>query len=232
MDYLSEGLLKLGFGEDSFFGIQTEKFDALYKKLSDYANLLLEWNQKFNLVNADSFDEIAVRHILDSLSAAKILAEEFSNRNFSGIVADIGSGAGLPGIPLACAFSSTPFVLVERMTKRCGFLKTCVETLNLQNVFVEESQLEQIEKARFGACVFRAFRPLDKKMLKMLLHTVKIGGFLAAYKAKREKIDEELSALSNLPPHKIEPLTVPFLTENAIDGENRQRNLVIIKKTQ
>ena len=127
------------------------------------------------------------------------------------VLADIGSGAGLPGIPLAAAFPDYSFVLVERMTKRVDFLRHSAELLHLQNVTVEENQAERLAQKRFDIAAFRAFRPLEKKMAKVLLRILKDGGYLAAYKAKREKILAEMNALPAVPPYEIIPLAVPFL---------------------
>lgn len=235
MNYLHEGLVELGFDKGDFFGIKILPLEELEQKLEAYISTLLEYNAKFDLVNADSHDEVAVRHILDSLSAlpeiCAQIAMRFGQKNQGSLsLADIGSGAGLPGIPLAAALSQFKFTLVERMTKRCGFLTHCAEILNLKNVSVEENQAERLEQNRFDMCVFRAFRPLDKKMAKVLLRILKPEGFLAAYKAKKEKITEEMESLPQKPKYEIKPLKVPFLTENTKKDEERERNLVIIEK--
>mgnify|MGYP002856067932 CR=1 FL=1 len=234
MNYLHEGLLELGFDKGNFFGIKTTELSLLEKKLDLYIKLLQEYNAKFDLINADLYDEIVIRHILDSLSAteqvAKIAAEHLKDEKDNFFLADIGSGAGLPGIPLATAFNEFDFTLVERMTKRCGFLNVCIEKLDLKNAHIEENQAERLEQNRFDLCVFRAFRPLEKKMMKVLRRILAPGGKLAAYKAKSEKIKEEMSLLApNVPSYTIVPLRVPFLTENSAQ-EERERNLVIIEK--
>lgn len=217
MDYVGEGLRLLGIPDG-----------GLSARLSRYSELLLEWNAKFDLVNADNADEVAVRHVLDSLAGVGALRAELSARGTGvGPVADVGSGAGFPGIPLACAMGGTEFVLVERMTKRCEFLRTCVRELALQNVTVEENQAERLSRGRFAAATFRAFRPLDRKMLRVLLRILADGGFLAAYKARRGKITEEMDALAECPPYRVVPLSVPFLTDG---DEARERNMVVIEK--
>lgn len=218
MDFLLEGLKELGIPAE------------FKEKLDSYIKTLLEFNAKFDLINSDTYDETAVKHILDSLSAypeLKNLAAKYENPQF----ADIGSGAGLPGIPLAIVFPEIHFTLVERMEKRCGFLNEVKSRLNLENVTIEENQAERLEQKRFDICVFRAFRPLEKKMTHVLRRILKDGGILAAYKAKKDKIEEEMQALGkNMPEYEVRPLTVPFLTENPIDGEIRERNLVLIRK--
>ncbi len=239
MNFLHEGLLELGFEAGEFSGIKTLPLEIIEQKMEKYIAALQEYNAKFDLINTDGHDEIAIRHILDSLSALPEICAEISRRHgefLSGAkqeklsLADIGSGAGLPGIPLAASLPQFHFTLVERMTKRCGFLSHCAQILDLQNVDVEENQAERLEQNRFDLCVFRAFRPLDKKMAKVLLRILKANGILAAYKAKKEKIIEEMEALPQNPKYEILPLKVPFLTENTAEGEERERNLVIIEK--
>ena len=230
MNALHEGLLQLGFETGEFSGIKTLPLSELEAKMETYISALQEYNAKFDLINTDEHEEIAVRHILDSLSALPKICEILSGRGTELSLADIGSGAGLPGIPLASALPQFHFTLIERMTKRCGFLNHCVQILNLKNVTVEEDQAERLEQKRFDLCVFRAFRPLEKKMAKVLLRILKDGGCLCAYKAKREKIIEEMENLPQKPKYEIFPLTVPFLTENSGEQEERERNLVVIER--
>ena len=249
MNALHEGLFRLGFDSGEFFGIKILPISKLEAKMEKYISILQEFNAKFDLINADEHDEIAVRHILDSLSALpkiceilseKVVSTGLTSADFSGMtaisLADIGSGAGLPGIPLSAVLPQFSFTLLERMTKRCAFLNHCASELGLKNVSVEENQAERLEQKRFDLCVFRAFRPLDKKMMKVLLRILKDGGCLAAYKAKKANIIEEMENLPQKPKYEILPLTVPFLTENSDmlfaegKGEERERNLVVIKK--
>ncbi len=140
------------------------------------------------------------------------------------LLADIGSGGGLPGIPLAAAFPQVKFNLVERMQKRCNFLENCTAILGLKNVEVICSEAEKIPEQKYDLITFRAFRPLDEEMTKTLLKMVKNGGFLCAYKAKMDSITEEMNGIKNLvPEYKVEKLAVPGL-------EDSERNLVIIRK--
>ncbi len=233
MNYLHDGLLKIGFDKGEFFGIRTLPISEIESKIEKYISNLQEFNAKFDLVNTDDHDEIVIKHILDSLSAVpelcREISERFSKTTDDFVIADIGSGAGLPGIPLSIVLPSFNFLLVERMTKRCAFLENCRSLLGLENVKIEENQAERIEQKRFDLCVFRAFRPLEKKMTKVLLRILKDGGFLAAYKARSEKITEEMQSLPSVPKYKVLSLTVPFLTENSAD-EERERNLVVIEK--
>jgi len=232
MNILHEGLLRLGFDKGVFSGIQILPIDELEAKMEKYIAILQEYNAKFDLINADEHDEIAIKHILDSLSGLPKICEILSQAGGADSLslADIGSGAGLPGIPLSAALPQFKFTLIERMTKRCSFLNHCAAELGLKNVSVEENQAERLEQKRFDLCAFRAFRPLEKKMTKVLLRILKDGGKLAAYKAKKANIIEEMEALPQKPKYEIFPLVVPFLTENTGEEEERERNLVVIEK--
>ena len=227
---LIEGLKKCG--------IEEEKASGLAQKMEAYIKEIVLFNSAYNLTNTSDRDELVVRHILDSLAAykaiKKIIEEQKAsaggeNKEFAKtlVLADIGSGGGLPGIPLAAAFleeADLRFELVERMEKRCAFLENCAAILGLKNVSVINSEAERVEAEAYDLITFRAFRPLDKKMTKTLLRIVKEGGALCAYKAKAENIREEMSGIAALVPnYETLPLVVSGL-------ENSERNLVIIKK--
>lgn len=221
-DLLRQGLEKLGFA--------APELENLAKRLEAYCHELELFNSAYDLVGADTHDDVVVRHILDSVSAVFELRKRLEPVFASGavpLVADIGTGGGLPGIPLALAMPDVNFMLVERMSRRCLFLENCKAVLGLENVQIQCEQAERVALASFDAAVFRAFRPLDKKMAKVLLRVVKPGGFLAAYKARLDKITEEMEAIKEqVPEYQVVPLNVPFLTD---DGAY-SRNLVVISK--
>lgn len=217
MDYLYEGLKKLN--------INTVDLELLKSDLEKYINELELFNSAYDLTNAENKNDIIIKHILDSLSAQKKLVSLISDSSCK--IADIGSGGGLPGIPLALSLRNYNITLVERMSKRCAFLENCTAILKLNNVSVENLEAEKVPSNSFDIIVFRAFRPLDKKMIKTLAKMVKPNGYILAYKAKIEKIQEEMDAIKDLvTEYSVEPLSVPFLTEDAF----YQRNLVIIKR--
>jgi 16S rRNA (guanine527-N7)-methyltransferase len=197
--------------------------------------------------------DLVVRHILDSLSpwreiAALIHAAEchgpalgaahdtqsscdahgshealVSNGANLARLADAGSGAGFPGVPLAAVFPQNPVTLIERMTKRCAFLLNVKAILGLSNVTVLEGSVEDAPGSTFDIVAFRAFRPLDAAMTAALLRLLRHDGALAAWKARREKIDEELSGIAAMVgSSRVIPVTVPFLA-------HEERNLVMIR---
>jgi len=209
---LKEGLAKLGQSESRILPL-----------LERYIEEIELFNPAYGLVKVKDRQELIVKHILDSLAPLNIICGLFKDRA-SFKVADIGSGAGLPGIPLAVCLPNAAFTLVERMGRRAGFLRDAVAVLGLTNVAVEEAEMEKIATAvenSFDLIVFRAFKPLDSALLKGLFALLKPSGFLAAYKGRRQAIEEEMSGLQNLSWEAI-PLEAPFLAE--------ERHLVLIKQ--
>jgi 16S rRNA (guanine527-N7)-methyltransferase len=214
-------LLQKGLKE---FGFLDEEIPSLCQKMESYIKELILFNSAYNLTNTSDHDELVTRHILDSLSAAQNIKKIAEKIGPDVKIADIGSGGGLPGIPLAAAFPQFNFFLVERMAKRCAFLENCAAILGLKNVTVWNKEAEKVPAESFDISVFRAFRPLDEKMIKTLLSLTKTGGFLAAYKAKSENIKTEMDAINKIvPEYNVEKLFVPGL-------EDSERNLVIVKK--
>ena len=202
-------------------GIPEAHCAELAEKMEAYIKEIILFNSAYNLTNTSDRDELVVRHIFDSLAAfseitklCKNLANERSDVSQKVVVADIGSGGGLPGIPLAAAFfvcaqdnkelADVSFELVERMEKRCSFLENCAAILGLKNVTVVNSEAERVPETAYDI--------------------VKDKGYLCAYKAKQENIKEEMTAISLLvPTYDVQPLKVPGL-------EDSERNLVIIRK--
>lgn len=178
------------------------------------------FNPAYGLVGAEDRDGIVVRHILDSLAPLSAIRRLLP----SGvpIVADAGSGAGLPGIPLAICLPGVNFALLERMGRRAGFLNNAVAVLALTNADVEQTEVERGPAGRYDLVTFRAFRPLESAMLKALFRLLAPGGVLAAYKAREEKIAAEMSAIADLVGSWEETETpVPFLDE--------PRRLVVVR---
>lgn len=203
--------------------------------MDKYIGEIILFNSAYNLTNTSDYDEIAVKHVLDSLSAASIiekiaenLQSELKSLGNSKIrIADIGSGGGFPGIPLAAALPDFDFVLVERMDKRCAFLENEAAILGLKNVSVMKTEAEKIPPESFDLVTFRAFRPLDKKMTMTLLSITKKDGTIAAFKAKKTNIQDEMENIREIVrEYKIFPLRVPFLTESG-EPDARERNLVV-----
>ena len=214
---MKNGLLEMGFTET-----EAERIVPLMEK---YINEIILFNSAYNLTNTSDHDELVIRHIYDSLAPYKTFEKLFENahNNPDFIAGDIGSGGGLPGIPLAAAFPDVNFCLVERMAKRCAFLENVAAILGLKNVTVINREAEKIKKEHFDVITFRAFRPLDEKMTKTLLGISRKGGTLAAYKAKIDSIKTEMEDIKKIvPDYEVVNLTVPGLSDS-------ERNLVLIR---
>jgi len=240
-ELLSKGLEALGFPSDDGLyrtvGIRGTKTINLL--VSKYLKELELFNAVFDLVGAETGTEqgrsdLVVRHILDSLAPWKEIASLIDlggDRAEPGQVfeiADAGSGAGFPGIPLAIIFPEVHFTLVERMSKRCAFLENCKAILGLKNVLVLNCEVENSPALFFDIVVFRAFRPLDREMTQTLLRMLKpgsevmSGGRLAAWKARKDKIDTEMANIVDVvKSFECIRLEVPFLT-------HEERHLIVI----
>ena len=237
---VEEGIRTLGFPqEDALFEgkIAVSSAQFLAERCNAYVEEISLFNGVFGLVSSDCStakgrEDVAVRHILDSLSPWRELAQmliacnpgrDFVSNPLS--ICDAGSGAGLPGIPLALAFPQIRFTLVERMEKRSRFLQNCAASLSLRNVFIENKEIEQATKGAFDVVVFRAFRPLyEKKILKSLLSLLRPIGrlgttFLAAYKGKRTSFaaeEQKMREMGFLGKIETRDIAAPLLNEERL----------------
>ncbi|MDR1931952.1 MAG: 16S rRNA (guanine(527)-N(7))-methyltransferase RsmG [Spirochaetales bacterium] len=207
-------------------GIQADAADA--GKLETYMAELEKWNPLFGLVSAGGSsspgamrERLIVRHVLDSLAGLPFI-REILNGMREDCLADVGSGAGLPGIPLAVFLPQTRVTLIEPSRKRCAFLRSAAALMNLKNLRVFEGELAAARET-FSLVTCRAFRPLDRKTLKALLAVTRPGGVIAAYKATEEKTLAETAEARALGLQaRAQPLMVP--------GLNEERRLLVISR--
>jgi 16S rRNA (guanine527-N7)-methyltransferase len=218
---LEEGIALLcrrdGDIQDLLGGSNTDRALSLLNK---YIEEIERFNPSLSLVGATERRDLVIRHILDSLAPLGILRRLVRLTSLQ--AADVGSGAGLPGIPLAIAMPDCFFTLIERKTRRAEFLRNTLPVLGLPNAKVEEREMEKAPRFRFGIITFRAFHPLEPAILKKLFRLLISGGVLAAYKGRQEKIAVEMGAVSDLTASwEVIPCPVPFLDE--------ERHLVVIR---
>jgi 16S rRNA (guanine527-N7)-methyltransferase len=222
---LQEGALQEGVLEEGLALLGSNTALAL-PLLNSYIEEIERFNPTLSLVGAKTRRELVIRHILDSLAPLGILCRKIAGltegrRDRSGAVnpepvriADVGSGAGLPGIPLAICLPDCRFTLIERKTRRAVFLQNTLTTLGLSNAEVEEREMEKAPRFRFDVITFRAFRPLEPAILKGLFRLLAPGGILAAYKGRQEKIAAEMGAVRDMVGSwEAIPCPVPFLEE-------------------
>jgi 16S rRNA (guanine527-N7)-methyltransferase len=220
---LRPGLAALGFG-GSTAGVRSlvETADLLERYLAE----LDRWNARFGFVKATA-DELVVKHVLDSIAGASLVAGLCAGAAAGGAsgasggsVLDVGSGAGFPGIPLAIALPGVRFTLLERSGKKCAFLENCRALLGLANVTVLAADLSAAAGAH-GVLTFRAVAPLDR-FLADLARSKIAWRCIAAYKGRRDRIDEELAGLGPAAVQaEVVRLAVPFFDE--------ERHLVVLR---
>lgn len=204
-DLLSRGLEALGLADRA----------DLVQGLAAYRAEIETWNERLGLVSLKAPDDLIVKHFLDSLAPWTHLRDA----GFT-TLADLGSGAGFPGIPLALAFPQAQTFLVERMERRVGFLRATLQVLGRTDVTVVPRTFEEV-KEQFDLVTFRAVFPLDAKLVKKMKRLLHPGGRIAAYKGRREVIDAELATLGPLAEGaQVIPVKVPFLDE--------ERHLVVL----
>lgn len=201
--------------EDGLKKLNIDYSENEIRLITEYIDEVMLFNPKYGLVNAEG-DTFIIKHILDSLSGVN----EIKNRDPKSI-ADVGSGGGFPGIPLAIFFPEIEFHLIERSGKRCNFLRNAILTLGLKNVKVRESAVELI-KERFDLVTFRAFTPMEPEITLCLLSILNEDGVIFAYKGRLSTITEELNVIKDIiKTSEVITVSVPFL--------NDERNFLILK---
>lgn len=167
-------------------------------QLEDYMFFTLQENKKFNLTAHKEIDSFIIKNILDSLLLVKFIDFDISNKT----IIDIGSGAGLPGIPLAIYYTNTKFYLLEPIKKRANFLEQVKQKLNLENVTVINGRAEEIFKEndlRFDFATARAVANLSI-LLELTIPLLKVGGIFMCYKGSNyeNELTSSFSALNKL----------------------------------
>jgi len=234
MEKLSAGLEQLCAADKETAALITPHLSEITAALTVYINEIERFNSAYGLVKVTNREELIVKHILDSLAPlvhiaqssplSDITRDSLPARTAQGSsVADAGSGAGLPGIPLAICLPGTRFTLIERMGRRAGFLRNVLAVLGLSNCTVEETEIEKAAlgehgehgaSGRFDTICFRAFHPLTPDLLKHLFRLLAPCGRLAAYKGRKDKTEEEMAAAGlEHGSWELIPLSVPFLDE-------------------
>jgi 16S rRNA (guanine527-N7)-methyltransferase len=147
-------MLPSGFAEDAALLGVTLDATAL-ERLARLGAELIDWNQRMNLTAIDDPPRIATHHLLDSLSAAPLLQGPR--------IADVGTGGGFPGLPLAIALPALRFTLIDSVAKKLRFVDHVVQVLNLTNVETLHTRVEQMKQAEpFDTVITRAFAPLPR----------------------------------------------------------------------
>jgi 16S rRNA (guanine527-N7)-methyltransferase len=178
--------------------------EAQVAKLVAHLDLLDDWNTRMNLTAIRDRPSQLTKHLLDSLTVLPYLQGER--------IADVGSGAGFPGIPLAIVQPHRHFSLIESTGKKCRFLEHVRDALELKNVEVVQSRAESYKpEVRFDTVLARAVGPVAD-LVKVAGPLVVGGGRLLAMKGRYPQ-DELAAKLNGWKVAAVHPLTVPGLGE-------------------
>jgi 16S rRNA (guanine527-N7)-methyltransferase len=179
-------------------GLQALAFECSYRdEYLDYLLCLERWNRTYNLTAIRDPAQMVSQHLLDSLSIVPLIDGQR--------IIDVGSGAGLPGIPLALHFPERQFTLLDSNGKKTRFLTQARISLGLQNLTVIQSRLEDWRQ-QYDQVLCRALAPLDE-LADQCAHLVARSGNLIAMKSH----SEALSGSHRLRIRDATPLRVPML---------------------
>ncbi|QXX82037.1 MULTISPECIES: 16S rRNA (guanine(527)-N(7))-methyltransferase RsmG [unclassified Providencia] len=180
------------------------------QQLVDYVGLLVKWNKAYNLTSVRDPQQMLIRHIMDSI----VVNGQLNGQRFI----DVGTGPGLPGVPLAIVRPDSHFVLLDSLGKRVRFLKQVQHELGLTNIEPVQSRVEEYPVANgFDGVISRAFASLND-MLSWCHHLPSPEGRFYALKGVIR--DDEMA----LP----EGFVIESITELEIPELDEQRHLVKI----
>lgn len=187
------------------------------RRLCDFAHLLLKWNAVHNLTAIRAADRVLTHHLLDSLAIVPCLQRVA--RRHAPRVLDVGSGGGLPGIPIAIACPHYDVTLLDSNRKKCAFLTQARVDLGISNLSVVHARVEQWHAPLFDIIVSRAFATLGK-LVGLTRHLVASDG---AWLAMTGPAGERQA---------VEPPAGTALSEVvrlAVPGLDAQRNVVVLR---
>ncbi|OON40275.1 16S rRNA (guanine(527)-N(7))-methyltransferase RsmG [Izhakiella australiensis] len=186
--------------------------DRQKQQLVGYVELLHKWNKAYNLTSVRDPQQMLVRHILDSI----VVEPHLQGERFI----DVGTGPGLPGIPLAIVRPDAHFTLLDSLGKRVRFLRQVQHELQLANINPVQSRVEQFDERDFDGVISRAFASLNDMLSWCQALPAEKGAF---YALKGQLDDSELAAM----PHGFQVERIERLRVPELDGE---RHLIVIRR--
>lgn len=188
-----------------------------------YYELLIDWNTRLNLTAITDFDDVIIKHFVDSVSIASVV--DLSDVE---TVIDVGTGAGFPGIPLKIMFPHLKVTLLDSLNKRLVFLNEVINELSLTDIYTvhgraEDVSRETLHREMYDLCVSRAVANLST-LTELCTPFVKKNGVFASYKS--EKADDEITCAKSA----LFLLGCSVNSINQLEIENNTRNILIISK--
>jgi len=188
--------------------------DDKIEQLLDFIKLIEKWNKAYNLTAIRNREDMVRLHLLDSLTIVPFIEGKS--------VIDIGTGAGLPGIPLAIYFPETAFTLLDSNAKKTRFVQQAILELKLKNVSVCHNRVEQYHPEKsFDMVITRAFAGLSD-IVELTAHLLSKDGVLLAMKGQIPDVPKLESAKTTLI-----PVNVP-----GIDAERCLVRIQLIKESE
>lgn len=182
-----------------FFDNGIDISDSQSEMLYSYYNFLVQENRNTNLTSITDFEDVLIKHFLDSAYSVKFFPDIFSSS-----LIDVGTGAGFPGLVLSIVCPDSNITLLETSGKRVSFLNHAIELLTIKNVNVIKGRAEDFGKdshlrESFDYSTSRAVAPLNI-LLEYLFPFIKVGGHCIAYKGSdiSDEIDNSIKALTVL----------------------------------
>lgn len=211
------------FDKERWYGIQLSELQC--RQFNEYYNLLTEWNKVMNLTAITEYNEVVLKHFIDSLALVRVI----DLKNVSSLI-DVGTGAGFPGIPLKIVFPHLNIVLLDSLNKRVKFLDTVIRELQLKDISAVHGRAEDIARREeyrenFDCCVSRAVANLST-LCEYCLPFVKCGGYFVPYKSG--EADDEIKKASKSV--KVLGGKIDIVDKFILPEENMGRSLIKIEK--
>lgn len=213
-----EELMKF-YGEQIDITFEKSQIEQFYK----YMNLLIEWNEKINLTAIIEPEEIILKHFIDSLTICKYIENNAT-------LADVGTGAGFPGIPLKIYRPDIKITLVDSLNKRIIFLNEVINNLELKNIVTIHSRVEDFGKnknyrEKYDYVTARAVANLNT-LSEYLVPIVKVNGKAICMKGNdvQDEVDNAKHAI------KILGGTVEKVDYFKLPNSDISRNIIVVKK--
>ena len=203
------------FDAAKLIGIEITEFQV--EQLIKYLELLIKWNKTYNLTAIRDPEEMLIKHLIDSLSIAPHILN-IKNQH----ILDVGTGPGLPGIPMSILYPEIKFLLLDCNGKKTRFLTQCKIMLGLENVQVFNGRVEEAKvETKFGQILSRAFTSLGN-MVDLCSHLLADDGQFLAMKG----LASETEADDINPDFKVNKSI-----QLCVPGCDEQRHLIIIERS-